>query len=77
MLELCRRIRTANGLAVAALTGGVFQNRLLSDLCEDALEVDGFEVLSHGLVPTNDGGVALGQAAVAGYTELRRRGDLD
>ena len=75
--ELCRRVRAANGLAVAALTGGVFQNRLLSDLCEDALEADGFEVLSHGLVPTNDGGVALGQAAVAGYTVLHRRGLLD
>ncbi len=46
VLELCRRVRAANGLAVAALTGGVFQNRLLSDLCEDALEADGFEVLS-------------------------------
>ena len=76
-LELCRRVRAANGLAVAALTGGVFQNRLLSDLCEDALEADGFEVLGSGLVPANDGGVALGQAAVAGYTVLRRRGLLD
>jgi len=76
-LELCRRVRAANGLAVAALTGGVFQNRLLSDLCEDALEADGFEVLSNGLAPANDGGVALGQAAVAGYTVLRRRGLLD
>ena len=76
-LELCRRVRAASGLAVTALAGGVFQNRLLSDLCEEALEADGFEVLSNGLVPTNDGGVALGQAAVAGYTVLRRRGLLD
>ena len=75
-LELCRRVRAATGLTVAALAGGVFQNRLLSDLCEDALEADGFEVLSNGLVPVNDGGVALGQAAVAGYTVLRRRGLL-
>ncbi|HQG04024.1 MAG TPA: carbamoyltransferase HypF, partial [Thermoleophilia bacterium] len=76
-LELCRRVRAATGLSVAALTGGVFQNRLLADLCEDALVADGFEVLSGGLVPTNDGGVALGQAAVAGYTVLHRRGLLD
>jgi hydrogenase maturation protein HypF len=76
-LELCRRVRAANGLAVTALTGGVFQNRLLGDLCERALEEDGFEVLGGGVVPTNDGGVALGQAAVAGYTVLRRRGLLD
>jgi hydrogenase maturation protein HypF len=73
-LELSRRVRAATGLRVAALTGGVFQNRLLCDLCEDALEADGFEVLSAGLVPVNDGGVALGQAAVAGYTVLHRRG---
>ena len=76
-LELCRRVRATTGIAVVALTGGVFQNRLLCDLCEDALEADGFEVLSAGLVPVNDGGVALGQAAVAGYTVLRRRGLLD
>jgi hydrogenase maturation protein HypF len=76
-LELCRRTRAATGLSVAALTGGVFQNRLLADLCEEALEADGFEVLSGGLVPVNDGGVALGQAAVAGYTVLHRHGRLD
>ncbi len=76
-LELCRRVRAATGISVAALTGGVFQNRLLTDLCEAALEKDGFEVLTGGLVPTNDGGVALGQAAVAGYTVLHRRGLLD
>jgi len=76
-LGLCRRVRAASGISVAALTGGVFQNRLLTDLCEAALEAEGFEVLTGGLVPTNDGGVALGQAAVAGYTVLHRRGLLD
>ncbi len=76
-LALCRRARAATGIAVAALAGGVFQNRLLTDLCEAALEADGFEVLTGSLVPTNDGGVALGQAAVAGYTVLHRRGLLE
>jgi len=33
-------------------------------------------VLAAGLVPVNDGGVSLGQAAVAGYTALKRRGDF-
>ncbi len=75
-LEVCRRARAASGIAVAALSGGVFQNRLLADVCEGALETDGFEVLAAGLVPCNDGGVALGQAAVAGYTVLHERGEL-
>jgi hydrogenase maturation protein HypF len=75
-LDVCRRVRAASGIAVAALAGGVFQNRLLADLCEAALAADGFDVLAAGLVPSNDGGVALGQAAVAGYTVLDERGEL-
>jgi len=77
VLDLCRRTREATGLAAVALTGGVFQNRLLAGLCEAALTADAFDVLAAGLVPANDGGVSLGQAAVAGYTVLKRRGDLD
>jgi hydrogenase maturation protein HypF len=74
--DACRRVRAANGLTVVALSGGVFQNRLLAELCEDALQEEGFRVIGGGLVPVNDGGVSLGQAAVAGYTALRRRGEL-
>ena len=74
--ELCRRVRSAGGPSAVALSGGVFQNRLLADLTEGLLEAGGFEVLAAGLVPVNDGGVSLGQAAVAGYTVLRRRGEL-
>ena len=76
ILDLCRRVRAAGGPLVVVLAGGVFQNRLLADLCERRLEDDGFEVLAAGLVPVNDGGVSLGQAAVAGYTLLQRRGEL-
>jgi hydrogenase maturation protein HypF len=76
VLELSRRLRDETGIRLVALSGGVFQNRLLSESCEAALTADGFTVLASRLVPTNDGGIALGQAAVAGYTELRRRGDL-
>ncbi len=75
-LDLCRRARGASGIAVVALSGGVFQNRLLVDLCERALRDDGFTVLGAGVVPVNDGGIALGQAAVAGYTVLNERGEL-
>ena len=76
VLDLCRRIRAATGLSAVALAGGVFQNRLLAELCSDELAGAGFQVLGAGLVPVNDGGVSLGQAAVAGYSVLQRRGEL-
>ena len=77
VLETCRRARQETGLGTVALSGGVFQNRLLCDLSEDALSADGFEVLSHERLPANDGGLSFGQAVIAGYTSLRRRGLLD
>ncbi len=52
----------AGKLRTVCLTGGCFQNTLLLDMVQTALERDGFRVLVHSLVPPNDGGIALGQA---------------
>jgi hydrogenase maturation protein HypF len=62
-----RQVATAHGWLPVALTGGVFQNALLTRVTRAALEVEGFEVLTHRLVPPNDGGLSLGQAVIAGY----------
>ncbi len=63
----CEAIRERTGIERAVLSGGVFQNELLLRGCHEALGGAGFRVYSHSRVPPNDGGVALGQAAVAGW----------
>jgi len=65
--ELCKYLRNDTGLTAVALSGGCFQNRRLSGLTKEALVKRGFEVLVHSRVPAGDGGIALGQAAVAAW----------
>jgi hydrogenase maturation protein HypF len=65
-----------------ALTGGCFQNKLLTERAAQRLQADGFEVLLHGAVPPNDGGIGVGQVCVAAarLKRLQRgesRRDLD
>lgn len=76
IVEVCERLRDTTGVRTAALSGGVFQNRLLVDLAVPFLEAAGFEVLLHSQVPPNDGGISLGQVAV-GRALLRARGRID
>jgi [NiFe] hydrogenase maturation protein HypF len=57
--------RDETGLTTVALSGGVFQNVVLLTDIAARLERDGFTVLTHSRVPPNDGGISLGQAAIA------------
>ncbi|MCU6699903.1 carbamoyltransferase HypF [Dorea ammoniilytica] len=59
----CIEARKSSGRNKTALSGGVFQNRLLLHLTEERLGQEGFEVLCHHMIPPNDGGIAIGQAA--------------
>ena len=65
IVKTCGRLRKHSGLDRVALSGGVFQNVRLSRLAVDGLGRAGFHVYSHHQVPPNDGGLALGQAAIA------------
>jgi len=61
----CQQIAKESGLRTVALSGGCFQNRLLLSMCVPRLEQAGFTVLLHRRVPCNDGGISLGQVALA------------
>jgi len=68
ILRTVSTISAASGIKMAALSGGVFQNRLLLSMVLETLTDAGFTVLSHRRVPVNDGGLALGQVLVAAIT---------
>lgn len=63
---VCGRIRLKNGLDRVVLSGGVFQNKLLTEGILSLLTEQGFQVFLQRLAPPNDGGLALGQAIIAG-----------
>ena len=67
IVEMCGFILRETGIKMVALSGGVFQNRLLLRATVDLLKKAGFDVLTHKEVPTNDGGISLGQAAIATF----------
>jgi len=65
--EMCQLIADETGVTQVALSGGVFQNRLLSRKTVSLLESSCFRVFTHRQVPCNDGGISLGQAVIANF----------
>jgi hydrogenase maturation protein HypF len=63
--KMCDSIRKESGIKTVALSGGVWQNQTLLTGTIKALTNEGFQVLWHHQVPTNDGGIALGQTMIA------------
>jgi hydrogenase maturation protein HypF len=66
--SMARKVALDAGLDAVVLTGGVFQNARLTEVVESALAEDGLRVLVHSTVPPNDGGISVGQAAVAAWS---------
>jgi hydrogenase maturation protein HypF len=65
IVDMCEKIRSETELNLVALSGGVFQNLYLLTRAVELLRMKGFIVLTHQQIPTNDGGIALGQAVIA------------
>ena len=61
VLSIARRIREEFAVTQVGLTGGVFQNRVLSRLCTSWLEHDGFTVALPQRLPCNDAAISFGQ----------------
>jgi hydrogenase maturation protein HypF len=65
IFDVVSAIRLREGINKVVMSGGVFQNKYLLEGTTELLQKNDFEVYSHASVPTNDGGIALGQLAVA------------
>lgn len=63
--ETVHVIHKETGIDKVVLSGGVFQNKYLLTRVENQLKRDNFKVYSHQLIPSNDGGIALGQVIIA------------
>ena len=75
--QICIAIRTETHIEQVALSGGTFQNETLLSGLTQVLTADGFNVLSHALVPPNDGGLSLGQAIISGMICAGHQGQFE
>jgi hydrogenase maturation protein HypF len=75
IVEMAGRLACETGIRVVALSGGVFQNKRLFEAVCTGLRSRGLAVLGHRRVPMNDGGLALGQAAIAAARAIRGNAD--
>jgi len=75
IVELAERMRMDLKLSTVVLSGGVFQNRYLLEKSEERLRGGNFRVYSNTTVPVNDGGICLGQLAIA--AKIRELGDVE
>ena len=66
-VALAARAASDHAIDTVVLTGGVFQNALLTEVVESGLVATGVRVLIHAVVPPNDGGICVGQATIAGW----------
>jgi len=62
--EICHRLKHQTGISQVALSGGVFQNRIIAEGLHKRLLDMGFRVYSGIMAPPNDSGICLGQAAI-------------
>ena len=74
IVKTVNTLRQQHPINYVALTGGVFQNRILLTQVSKRLQASGIKVLTHSLVPCNDGGLSLGQAVIAAARFLKQRG---
>lgn len=71
IVQTVKMLQQQHSFTQVALTGGVFQNCLLLQQVQQQLKTLNFTVLNHSLVPSNDGGLSLGQAAIAAARSLQ------
>lgn len=73
LVAMVKYLGKGQDIGTVALSGGVFQNRLMLEGMNSRLQAEGFTVLLHHALPANDGGLAVGQAAIGAAWALRNQ----